>query len=68
MKKRQFPSAGGVFAGVLLLVMSLIADPADPIWVTVKVVMVVFSAAFAAANLIGLLVLRRRQKQFPDQR
>lgn len=68
MKKRQFPSAGGVFAGVLLLIMSLIADPTDPTWVTVKLVMVVFSAALAAVNVIGLLVLRRRQSRFPDQK
>lgn len=67
MKKRQFPSAGGVFAGVLLLVMSLIADPTDPTLVTIKWVMVALSAALAAVNAIGLLVLRSRQRRSPDQ-
>ena len=63
-KKRQFPTLGGVFAGILVLVMGIIAHFSNPqpFWATVNAVVIVLSIAFVLANLIGLLVLRKRQQ------
>jgi amino acid transporter len=63
-KKRQFPTVGGVFAGILVLVMGIIAHFSNPqpFWAAVNAVVIVLSIAFALANLIGLFVLRKRQQ------
>lgn len=62
-KKRQFPTIGGVFAGILVLVMGIIAHFSNPqpFWAAVNAVVIVLSIAFALANLIGLFVLGKRQ-------
>jgi amino acid transporter len=63
-KKRQFPTIGGVFAGILVLIMGIVAHFSNPqpFWATVNAVAIVLSIAFALANLIGLFVLRKRQQ------
>jgi amino acid transporter len=63
-KKRQFPTLGGVLAGILVLVMGIIAHFSNPqpFWTAVNAVVIVLSIAFLLANLIGLFVLRKRQQ------
>jgi phosphotransferase system glucose/maltose/N-acetylglucosamine-specific IIC component len=63
MQQRHFPSVGGLFAGGLILVMSLIAQPDDASWVTVRDLFITFSVVFTAVNAVGLLELRRRQRE-----
>lgn len=43
--------------------MSLIAQPDDANWVTVRDLFITFSAVFTALNAVGLLELRRRQRE-----
>ncbi|WP_258805887.1 hypothetical protein [Pseudarthrobacter sp. NS4] len=66
MQQRHFPSVGGLFAGGLILVMSLIAQPDDQSWMAVRDLFITFSAVFTAANTVGLLEVRRRQRETPE--
>ncbi|MFE4835907.1 hypothetical protein ACFRAU_14660 [Arthrobacter sp. NPDC056691] len=63
-EKRQFPTIGGVYAGILVLVMGIIAHFSNPqpFWAAVNAVVIVLSVAFTLANLVGLFVLRKRQQ------
>lgn len=65
MRQRNFPSAGGLCVGALILAISLIAQPGDPNSVIVRDLLITFSAVFTGANAVGLLELRRRQ-EVPD--
>lgn len=65
MRQRNFPSAGGLCVGALILAISLIAQPGDPNSVMVRDLLITFSAVFTGVNAVGLLELRRRQ-ELPD--
>lgn len=65
MRQRNFPSAGGLCVGALILAISLIAQPGDPSSVIVRDLLITFSAVFTGVNAVGLLELRRRQ-ELPD--
>jgi len=65
MRQRNFPSAGGLCVGGLILAISLIAQAGDPASATVRDLLITLSAVFTGANAVGLLELRRRQ-DVPD--
>lgn len=65
MRQRNFPSAGGLCVGGLILAISLIAQAGDPASATVRDFLITLSAVFTGANAVGLLELRRRQ-DVPD--
>lgn len=58
--ERKFPSGAGIFVGVMVLIMSIIAQPEHPSWVMVRTVLIVASSLFTAANVTGILLARRR--------
>jgi hypothetical protein len=66
-KRRFFPSWGGVFAGLIPGVAALSHEVSDPFWVTYNLILVVVALAFAAANLIGLAVVRNPRSGPPGQ-
>lgn len=57
----RFPAISGVFAGLIPGLVALSFDVSHPFWVTVKVVLIVVTFGVAAANLIGLAVVRYRR-------
>lgn len=63
-RKRQFPTMGGIYAGILVLVMGIIAhfSKPQPFWAAINAVVIVLSIGFVIANLVGLFVLRKRQQ------
>jgi uncharacterized membrane protein YdbT with pleckstrin-like domain len=64
-KRRFFPSWGGVFAGLIPGVFSLFHNFSTPFWVTYNLILIVVAFGFAAANLIGLAVVRSRRSSPP---
>lgn len=65
MRQRNFPSAGGLCVGALVLAISLIAQAGDPASATARDLLITLSAVFTGVNAVGLLELRRRQ-ELPD--
>lgn len=61
IKRRFFPAIEGVFAGLIPGVFTLFLDVHEPFWVTFKVVLLVVAFGIAAANLIGLAVVKFRR-------
>jgi hypothetical protein len=59
-KKRSFPSMNGVFLGLNLGVVALITEHTSPFWITVDVILGVMTFGFAAANVVGLAVVKYR--------
>lgn len=62
-----FPTAGGVIAGLIPGLFALFTDVSQPFWVTLKIVLVVVAFGIAAANLIGLVIVRLRRSTKPDK-
>lgn len=60
-KRRFFPSLAGVFAGLIPGFFVLFNNVSEPFWVTFNLILVVVAFGFAAANLIGLAVVRNRR-------
>lgn len=63
MNTRGFPDVGGVVVGLVTGTAALFTPVSTPGWVTFKIVLVVATFGFAAANLIGLLIKRRRSRR-----
>lgn len=66
LKERGFPSIAGIVVGLVTGTVALFTPVSQPFWVTFKVVLVVLTIGYAAANLVGLLVLKYRQS--PEDR
>jgi len=67
MRQRYFPSKGGLIAGALILVLSLMTQPVDVDSVTARDLLVTLSAVFTGANLVGLLELRRQHEDMANK-
>ena len=59
LKERDL--AGLLFAGILNFVMTLIAQPADPFWMNLKILLLILSGALVLASSAALFVLRKRR-------
>jgi hypothetical protein len=64
-KAARFPSVAGVFAGLIPGVFALFNNVSAPFWVTFNLILIVVAFGFAAANLIGLAVVRSRRSSPP---
>jgi hypothetical protein len=64
-KERWFPSIAGIFAGLIPGVVALFNEVSSPFWITFNTIVIVVALGFAAANLIGLVIVmyRRRSKR-----
>ncbi|MDQ0867429.1 hypothetical protein QF036_005080 [Arthrobacter globiformis] len=67
LKRRSFPSISGLFLGLFLGVTALLTEHTSPFWITFNVILIVVMFGFAAANLIGLVVVRYRKSSEADQ-
>lgn len=65
-KKRSFPSVSGVFLGLLLGAVTLVTEHTSPIWITFNVILGVITFGFAAANIVGLAVVKHRRSPRAD--
>lgn len=59
LKERDL--AGLLFAGILIFVMTLIAQPADPFWMNLKILLLILSGALVLASSAALFALRKRR-------
>lgn len=59
--KLEFPTVLGFVGGVITGTSAVFNDAYQPFWVALKVTIIVASFGFAAANLIGLVVVRHRR-------
>lgn len=59
-KERWFPSVVGILAGLIPGVAALFNEFSSPFWITFNTVVIVVALGFAAANLIGLVIVRYR--------
>lgn len=66
-KRRWFPSIAGIFAGLIPGVAALFNEFSSPFWITFNIVLIVVALGFAAANLIGVVVLWNRQSSEQDK-
>lgn len=66
VKRRFFPSLDGVFAGLIPGVFALFNNVSEPFWVTFNLILIVVALGFAAANLIGLVIVRNRRSAPPE--
>lgn len=62
-----FPTIAGVFAGLIPGVSAVFTDVSQPFWVVVKAILLVVAFGFAAANLIGLAVVKYRRSSGQDK-
>lgn len=67
-KRQWFPSVGGLVAGLIPGVAALFNVFSSPFWITFNVVLIVMALGFAAANLIGLVVVWYRRTAGQDRR
>lgn len=58
--KNDFPRIWYLVLGIVLGTSALFNPASQPVWVALKVTLVVLCFGFALANLIGLLLRRRR--------
>ncbi|GAB5079155.1 hypothetical protein [Arthrobacter sp. AD-310] len=65
-KKSWFPSVAGVIGGVVPGVVALFNQVSSPFWITFNIVVIVVALGFAAANAIGLAVIKYRSSSNPD--
>ncbi len=65
-KKRSFPSMSGVFLGLMLGVVALITEHTSPFWITFDAIISVMTFGFAAANIVGLAVIKHRRSPRAD--
>jgi hypothetical protein len=63
MQKRAFPSAGGIFAGAVILITAVIAQPDAPAWISVKFVLISIGGLLLIANIVGLMLIRRQKER-----
>ena len=61
--KNDFPRVWYAVLGTALGASALFNPASQPGWVAIKVVLIVFCFGFAIANVVGLLVLRRRRSR-----
>ena len=59
--KLEFPTVLGFVGGAITGISAVFNDVSQPFWVALKVAVIVASFGFAAANLIGLVVVRNRR-------
>jgi hypothetical protein len=59
-KRRWFPSVLGVFGGLIPGVSAMFNELSSPFWITFNIVVIVVALGFAAANLIGLAIVKYR--------
>lgn len=59
LKERDL--VGLLFAGMLIFVMTLIAQPAGSFWVNLKILLLILSGALVLASSAALFVLRKRR-------
>ena len=64
-EKRRFPSVAGIFGGVLLAA-AVPFYPATGFWFTLNTLVLVLGLVFAAANVVGLAVLKYRDTSNPN--
>lgn len=62
-----FPTIPGVFAGLIPGVSGVFTEVSQPFWVMVKVITLLLAFGFAAANLVGLAVVRYRRSRGADR-
>lgn len=62
-----FPTIPGIFAGLIPGVSAAFTEVSQPFWVTVKVILLLLAFGFAAANLVGLAVVRYRRPHGADK-
>ncbi|MFE4227303.1 hypothetical protein ACFRJ8_05400 [Arthrobacter sp. NPDC056886] len=67
-EKRFFPSVGGVVAGLVPGIFALFTDVSQPFWIFFKVILVAAALGFAAANMIGLAVVKHRRSTKDGER
>jgi len=65
-KKRSFPSMSGVFLGLILGVLTLVTEHTSPFWITFNVILSVMTFGFAAANIVGLAVVKHLRSPRAD--
>ncbi|MEV7135808.1 hypothetical protein AB0N24_23360 [Arthrobacter sp. NPDC093128] len=61
-KRRWFPSIAGIFAGLIPGVAALFNEFSSPFWIAFNITLIVVALGFAAANLIGLAVVRYHRR------
>ncbi|MBT2537489.1 hypothetical protein [Arthrobacter sp. ISL-69] len=67
VKRRSFPSISGVFLGLIFGVLALFTEHTSPFWITFNIILIVVTFGFAAANVIGLAVVKYRRSSRADQ-
>lgn len=67
VRRRSFPSIRGVFLGIILGVLALFTEHSSPFWVTFNLILLVMTFGFAAANVIGLAVVKHRGSVRADE-
>ena len=65
-KKRWFPSVAGIVGGLILGIAVLFNPLYSPFSVTLNIVVLVLGLGFAAANVIGLAVVKYRSSSNPN--
>jgi hypothetical protein len=61
VKRRSFPTIPGIFVGLITGAVALFNEFSEPFWITFNAVLIVVAFGFAAANLVGLVVLKYRR-------
>lgn len=59
LKERDL--VGLLFAGMVIFVMTLIAQPAGSYWLNLKILLLILSGALVLASSAALFVLRKRR-------
>jgi F0F1-type ATP synthase assembly protein I len=67
VKRRFFPSLSGVFLGLILGVLAIFTEHTSPFWITFNSILIVVMLGFAAANVIGLAVVKYRRSSKAHQ-
>lgn len=62
-----FPSVSGIFAGLIPGVVALFSEVSQPFWVMFKIIFLTVAFGLAAANLIGLAVIKYRSSSGQDK-
>jgi hypothetical protein len=62
-QKRFFPSMGGVILGLIFGVSALLnlTEHTSPFWIPFDVILCVMTFGLAAANIVGLVVVKHRK-------
>lgn len=65
-KKRWFPSVAGIVGGLILGNSVLFNPLSSPFWVALDIFVLVLGLGFAAANVLGLAVVKYRSASNPN--